>query len=47
MKRLRTFALLTLAATSLSACLSEGIDQDSTDGIMVITHTTRGTVYWQ
>lgn len=41
------FALLTAALVSLSACMSEGIDNDSDEGVFTITHTTRGTVYWQ
>ena len=47
MTRLRSVDLMTIAAMSLSACLSEGIDQDSNEGIVQITHTTKGTVYWQ
>jgi len=48
MTRLRTFALLSITTVALTACgMSEGIDADSADGVFAITHTTKGTVYWQ
>lgn len=47
MTRLRTIALMSVAVFGLSACLSEGIDSDSKEGIIMITHTGPGTLYWQ
>jgi len=47
MTRFRTLALMTLASVALSACMGEGIDADSTDGLITITHTTKGTLYWE
>ena len=44
----RTLSLIAIAALTLSACgMSEGIDADSDEGVFTITHTTKGTVYWQ
>lgn len=48
MTRIRSLALLAAAAFTLTACgMSEGIDADSTAGIYQITHTTKGTLYWE
>ena len=48
MTRARLIALLTIATVGLSACgVSEGIDADSKDGMVLITHTTKGTLYWE
>lgn len=48
MTRIRTFSLLTVALLGLSACgMSEAIDADSSEGIFLITHTTKGTLYWE
>jgi len=47
MTHIRKIAILTVALVSLSGCLSEGIDQDSTEGVYTITHTTKGTLYWE
>ncbi|MCF2870559.1 hypothetical protein L0664_05735 [Octadecabacter sp. G9-8] len=48
MTRIRNFALIAFATVGLTACgMSEGIDADSDDGVFTITHTTKGTVYWQ
>lgn len=47
MNRLRLIALMSIAVVGLSACMSEGVDGDSDDGVFQITHTTKGTVYWQ
>jgi len=47
MTRIRTLSFILIAFTGLSACMSEGIDADSDEGIYTITHTTKGTVYWQ
>jgi len=42
---LRLFALMSI--TALSACSMEGVDGDSGDGLIQITHTERGTLYWE
>ena len=48
MTRLRSFALLSATAFALTACgMSESIDSDSPDGIFTITHTTKGSLYWE
>ena len=47
MTKLRTIAFMTVAALSLSACMSEGVDADSNSGLVQITHTTKGSLYWQ
>lgn len=47
MKRFTLAALISVAVASLSACMSEGIDGDSNEGLVQITHTTKGSVYWQ
>ena len=49
MTRLRTFSLLSIALVGLSACgMSEmNMDSDSDEGIFLITHTTKGTLYWE
>lgn len=47
MTRLKAFAFLSIAALSLSACMSEGIDADSSEGVFMIYHNGPGTVYWQ
>lgn len=47
MTRIAKFTALALTVVSLSACMSESIDADSTEGIITITHTGMGTVYWQ
>lgn len=47
MSRFIKFAFLAVTVASLSACMSEGIDRDSDDGIFTITHTTKGTLYWE
>ncbi|MDC1380234.1 hypothetical protein N8388_06240 [Octadecabacter sp.] len=48
MTRIRTLSLIAIAALTLSACgMLEGIDADADEGVFTITHTTKGTVYWQ
>ncbi len=48
MTRMRTISLLTVALVALSACsIGENLDADSPDGIFTITHTTKGTLYWE
>lgn len=47
MTRIRTASLMMIALVGLSACMSEGIDSDSSEGIIMITHTTAGSVYWE
>jgi ABC-type glycerol-3-phosphate transport system substrate-binding protein len=48
MTHIRTLSLIAIAALTLSACgMSEGIDADSDEDVFTITHTTKGTVYWQ
>lgn len=46
MTRLRLIALLSVATLTLSACMSEN-DTDSREGLVSITHTTKGTLYWE
>lgn len=46
MTRIRNFTLIAFASVGLAACgMSEGVDQDSDEGVFMITHTTKGTVY--
>ena len=48
MTRIRTLSLIALATLTLSACgMGESMDADSDEGVFAITHTTKGTVYWQ
>ena len=47
MTRIRTMTILAITVMSLTACMSEGIDNDSDEGIFTITHTTKGTLYWE
>jgi hypothetical protein len=49
MTRLRTLSLLSIALVGLTACgMAEGaMDSDSDEGVFLITHTTKGTLYWE
>ena len=47
MSRLCLATILLVTTLPLSACMSEGADRDSDDGYITITHTTRGTLYWE
>lgn len=49
MTRICSFSLLTVALVALSACGSSeaSMDSDSSAGISMITHTTKGTLYWE
>ena len=49
MTRLRTFSLLSIALVGLTACgVGEAsMDSDSDEGVFTITHTTKGTLYWE
>lgn len=48
MTRIRTISLLAVALVGLSACgMSESMDGDSDQGVFQITHTTKGTLYWE
>ncbi|WP_375282244.1 hypothetical protein [Pseudooctadecabacter sp.] len=45
MTTLRLLALVSI--TALSACSMNALDGDSDEGVILITHTGPGTVYWQ
>ncbi|MEL6959332.1 MAG: hypothetical protein AAGL89_10320 [Pseudomonadota bacterium] len=48
MKRFMLLAALLTGTVSLSACaMGEGIDRDATGDYITITHTQRGTLYWE
>ncbi|SLN17026.1 hypothetical protein [Pseudooctadecabacter jejudonensis] len=42
---LRALTLMTACLVTLAAC--SGSNGDSTEGIITITHTERGTLYWE
>ena len=44
MTKLRNFSLLSIALIGLTAC---GMASDSGDEVFLITHTTKGTLYWE
>lgn len=48
MAHIRKISLLTVALVGLSACMSErSMDRDSGGEYVTITHTTKGTLYWE
>jgi len=46
---IQTPALLSIALVGLTACgVGEAsMDSDSDEGVFTITHTTKGTLYWE
>ena len=48
MSRILILALALPSTAGLTACtLGENVDGDSADGYITITHTQRGTLYWE
>ena len=47
MTRLRTAVLFMIASVGLTDCIGEGIEGDSNQDIVQITHTTKGSLYWE
>jgi hypothetical protein len=47
MTGLRTAVLFMIASVGLTDCMSEGIDGDSNQDIVQITHTTKASLYWE